>query len=417
MFRNKDIRRNVIAIGVCIILELIGIWLYLNWIKIGEDTLVITKHTSIKPTFYDTFENIYGKEDTARYKMKITSRHLTIPFNNGGLNNKKNSIENRMLMKSNVMADKDTSKIIIPIHNNTFDSLTGEWDSRWGNAKRVKEDNYLSVQTISFSSSLPRTQRNMHYDSTTIDSINENFIATKRLITEIKRHRLIRYESISKVSCKVLGGASKYIDESLYIRQLCVPPKWYRLEDLSRRVICLDLTQYEYETIPYEDIVINLYGPFRIISSDIQPNETTMTKMIFNQLGSIVYGNTSIWPDSTSSDSLNPTIKPTLKKMFIEFPYMEHVQEARILALTTLMISVLLTLILNCFIAVGKIVRRENKMKKFSLDSIPCYGSFSDCSECSMYNTCSYRPTNRTYYRTHRKPHISHQEKNESKSD
>lgn len=433
MFVNRDIRRNVIAALICILLEAIGAFVYYQWTKIGETEITI--RNSIGRALIAPYKNgePYGK--SSHFYPDLYTIH--IPLNFGGLDSNAHdycgrlySHESQKRFKINRYLSyekyypKDSWDTICAIRNykNTDTSII------------LSKDNFRTKWDIIIKTT-PKYFSSMNYD-TKIDTIlkqlktistTDSIIDSLRLVANIRYVRKgFRWDSLKgeynfsyRLHAHFADSTAKVLDnikDSAEIKRITsysgiypseeinfeYPsisefPKWYRVEDLSRRLITIRLEKaaISLDSASLNKITLNFFGPYKIVSADRMPDRMYLSSISFDGLNN--FGRNSL---------------------FLEFPYVERIQEARILALTTLMISVLLTLIVNCFVAVGKIVRRENKMKQIRTDAVPCYGSFSDCSECSMYEVCTFRPTiSRGHYRTHRKPYPNKQEEQNNSSE
>lgn len=389
MFSNRDIRRNVIAAIVCIILEVIGLYIYVNWTKIGETRIVFKSRTETAQIVSDKGGATYGNY---RFKLQRIRDEIYVPLNYGSLNNNDTALIK--ITRWGLVIP------YIPWNNEDTVSIIPQSLYEWNNAPKANRENYQNIVFIDYSTTLPYQKRNQN-DTILTDTLKtDDNCKQSEVLTHIKSHELINKSIICKVSksYKVKGNPQPNLNISTITLStgFSIKPKWYRFEDLSRRIIRIGFHDYR-DTISL--IRLDFWGPIKIISADIMPDSITMTKMLFfkpNTINALTKSRTIAGSYSTSHSDIH-------RNYFIEFPYVERIQDARILALTTLMISVLLTLMVNCFIAVGKIVRRENKMNQIRTDAVPCYGSFADCSECSMYDICTFRPDIRGHFRTHRK--------------
>lgn len=391
---------------ICLIL-LVGCGLlYKSFIEVGEDNIQLDSTIWSNASFdidymgkgligYDTSNNYeWGKYTVVKY-LETTKRSLFIPFNYGGTPSHSNDdiiLFDKIIRTFISDTSIDAQSITLPNNKNKIDNKYIDSISKHYNVARIEGESRFSKISFKVSNSFIGSNRN---NNSRIDTLNHGFATIIWSNDTDDIPMVTAYESLfpSCIPNNYDRVVSKYIEHEIEVPIFGKKPSFFRKEDLSKRII----------NIAYPDgldtLVLEFNGPINVVAADVFPDSTTMSAMYYYPTHRFNYyfrGKT---------------------KIYLEFPKQEHVQEARILIVTTFAISVLCTLIINCFFAIIKYANRRKKTNEMKDMSIPCYGSFSDCSECSMYNTCSYRPVNRTYYRTHRKPLSSHQEETGSKSN
>ena len=144
-FFNNSLFRNVIAILICILLELLGMWLYIQWTKIGETRIILESSTITDIHSINTYD---------------LADEITIPMNYGGIHNSQTDT---------ICTNIDTARFDIirtgwtkinPPNTISDSVYTIKPEKNWNNAKRVDNDNYMSIHAISYFSSIPTTDRN-----------------------------------------------------------------------------------------------------------------------------------------------------------------------------------------------------------------------------------------------------------------
>ena len=355
LYKNDIVRKNVIVIIISILLFIVLYsCAYIPWLNIGYDTIRI-EELSIN-----------------RSGFNIT-KTIQIPLNYGGMSDKKN--DSICIFKhfkwTNYKYKKERRDII-------------DWKCIFRDINRINDENYMAKEKISVTSSYMykslkdnskiKIDTFFHnvpldgetqYEDASISTIRSNHIKNddKQVWSIIDSYWSCRFPDVPKTSC----ATGEILLSTIIQVPITSKQNWFRYDNLSRRIINIEVSD-----IP-DSLILDLCGPYRVVSADVLPDKTTMTKMIFVGNGNI-------------KNYLGKTVG-----FYIEFPYKEPVQEARILAITTLLISVLITLMINCVITLFKILNRHKKIEKMILHAIPCYGAFSDCSECEMYRSCSYR--------------------------
>lgn len=412
---NSSITKNLIFIVICLILLFGCGLLYKSFIKIGEDNIQFSCNTWSKCIEYkydsteyrwigygnDTIDNdYYGKNAIIKYAL-TNKRSIYIPFNYGGTHTSFDTTLGMNIREtfcktfiSDTLVDKDT---ILPnkckkINNKYLDSVTSHH-----NISRIDEENVFSRCTVKVSNSFIKPFTNDPIidtlSKTTFDlHSNYEYMAT-----------IIRHNDTDWVPV-----AEQYLSYNLHVPrnktyrttaqnkfEIFIPaigkkPNFFRKEDLSKRILNINLVS----VMDIDTLYLDFNGPFNAVAADLFPDSTTMTTMLFFK------------PSTTQKLWWKRPIR-----LYVEFPKQEHVQEARILIITTFALSVLCTLIINCLFAIFKYANRDKKTNEMKKKSIPCYGSFSDCSECIMYDSCSYRPIDKAYSRTNRRTRSSLQKR------
>lgn len=378
--------------------------LYASFIKVGEDNVQLSEAVWVKNSVkYDTLKKGYICHDTSIYwyykysidKYLYTQKSsIQLSFEYGGrpLNQDIHNIDTAGVYLRDTISMTWLSDTLIPrnpeTYPNRYDKISNEdLDSISNHYKlaRIDDENLFIKKTIKVSNSF--TKKYSIIPEPVYDSSSKTSYSTITINNDADDIPMVTsYSSISIPYYDYRGRAPLYVPFSgtCRIPHFGEKPTFFRKEDLSRRIINIELEgAYAYKEIA--SLIMEFNGPINVVAADVFPDATTMTSIIYSNFNAI------------------ERVRNGKIRLYIEFPEQEHIQEARILLVTTFALSVLCTLIINCFFAIIKYANRNKKTNEMKNKSIPCYGSFSDCSECSMYETCSFRPMNRVYYRALRR--------------
>ena len=388
--------------------------LYASFIKVGEDNVLLSEDTWSKNFVkYDTKAEGYICHDTSfcydKYSiekyMYTQKRSIRLSFEYGGrpLNQDIHDIDTAGVYLRDYISMTWLSDTLIPRNPETYPNRYGKISNKYLDSisnhyklARIDDENLVIKKTIKVSNSF--TKKYSIIPEPVYDSSSKSSYSTITINNDADDIPMVTsYSSISIPYYGYRGRAPLNVpfSENCRITHFGEKPTFFRKEDLSKRIINIELKGVYYYT-KVDSLIMEFNGPINVVAADVFPDATTMTSTIYLNLNAI------------------ERVRNGKIRLYIEFPEQEHIQEARILLVTTFALSVLCTLIINCFFAIIKYANRNKKTNEMKNKSIPCYGSFSDCSECSMYETCSFRPMNRTYYRSFRRMRNSRQEESKN---
>lgn len=160
------------------------------------------------------------------------------------------------------------------------------------------------------------------------------------------------------------------------VQEIYIPDSYYFLfypHDLSKEFFEIDL-RYEYSTywrssIQNFELLLDFDKCIHLASSSVSPDFVGSDQIVF----------------SFDAHGLNEVAACTV---YVDYPMLQGIQNARVTLLTVL-ISILFTLAVSEFVRIYQITRNRSKMNKLmAKDGFVCYGSASDCINCSGYDKC-----------------------------